>query len=128
MSDRIVSVIPQTTSESQVNTRRWKRYKLDVPVRIIVHNRMKTKIADARGNELNEGGLCVAAGLELQIGDRVEVEFTPPYSGEPVRARADVKDRNGYSYGMEFVLLESEDIENVMQIRAALQGMGKLIS
>jgi hypothetical protein len=39
-----------------------------------------------------------------------------------------VKDRNGYSYGMEFVLLESEDIENVMQIRAALQGMGKLIS
>jgi PilZ domain len=128
MSDRMVTVVPQTTSESTVNTRRWKRYKLDVPVRIVVHSRMKTKIVDGRGNELNEGGLCVAAGLELQIGDRVEVEFTPPYSGEPVRARADVKDRDGYSYGLEFVLLESEDIENVMQIRAALQGMGKLIS
>ncbi len=128
MSDRMVTVVPRTTSESTVNTRRWKRYKLDVPVRIVVHSRMKTKIVDGRGNELNEGGLCVAAGLELQIGDRVEVEFTPPYSGEPVRARADVKDRDGYSYGLEFVLLESEDIENVMQIRAALQGMGKLIS
>lgn len=128
MSDRMVTVVPQTTSESVVNTRRWKRYKLDVPVRIIVHNRMKTKIVDGRGNELNEGGLCIAAGVELQIGDRVQVEFTPPYSGEPVRARADVKDRNGYSYGMEFVALESEDIENIMQIRAALQGMGKLIS
>jgi PilZ domain len=128
MSDRMVTVVPQTTSESTVNTRRWKRYKIDVPVRVIVHSRMKTKIVDGRGNELNEGGLSVAAGVELQIGDRVEVEFTPPYSGEPVRARADVKDRNGYSYGLEFVLLESEDIENVMQIRAALQGMGKLIS
>jgi len=124
----MVTVVPQTTSESVVNTRRWKRYKLDVPVRIIVHNRMKTKIVDGRGNELNEGGLCIAAGVELQIGDRVQVEFTPPYSGEPVRARADVKDRNGYSYGMEFVALESEDIENIMQIRAALQGMGKLIT
>jgi len=128
MSDRMVTVVPQTTSESVVNTRRWKRYKLDVPVRIIVHNRMKTKIVDGRGNELNEGGLSIAAGVELQIGDRVQIEFTPPYSGEPVRARADVKDRNGYSYGMEFVVLESEDIENIMQIRAALQGMGKLIS
>ncbi|HLH06282.1 MAG TPA: PilZ domain-containing protein [Terriglobales bacterium] len=128
MSERGTVYAPRGTSESLVNTRRWKRYKLDVPVRVIVHTRMKTKIVDARGNELNEGGLCIAAGVELQIGDRVDVEFTPPYSGEPVRARADVKDRNGYSYGMEFVVLDSDDIENVMQIRAALQGMGKLIT
>ena len=128
MSDRITTLTPHSTGESMVNTRRWKRYKLDVPVRVIVHSRMKTKIVDGRGNELNEGGLSVAAGVELQIGDRVDIEFTPPYSGEPVRARADVKDRSGYSYGMEFLLLEPEDIENVMQIRSALQGMGKLIS
>ena len=128
MSDRLATFLPQSITESQVNTRRWKRYKLDVPVRVIVHTRMKTKIVDGRGNELNEGGLCVAAGVELQIGDRVEVEFTPPYSGEPLRARADVRNRNGYSYGFEFLLQEPEDIESVMQIRAALQGMGKLIS
>jgi hypothetical protein len=115
-------------TESQfLHTRRFRRYKLDVPVRVVVQTEHKVRIIDGRGNELNEGGLAVNAGVELALDESVEVEFTPPYSGEPIRARAVVRNRDGYRYGMEFLTDSPQDCERVMDIRAALQGYGKVI-
>jgi len=113
-------------TESQIiNTRRYRRYKLDVPVRIILHSEEKTRIIDGRGNELNEGGLAVNAGVELESGDIVEVEFTPAYTGQPLRARAAVRDRDGYRYGLEFLNETPIDRERVEDIRIALKGVGQ---
>lgn len=115
-------------AESQfLTTRRFRRYKLDVPVRLVVQTEDKVRIIDGRGNELNEGGLAVNAGVELAQDERIEVEFTPPYSGEPIRARAIVRNRNGYRYGLEFLSETPEDCERVLDIRVALQGFGKVI-
>ncbi len=113
------------TEPQIINTRRYRRYKLDVPVRVIVHSDEKTRIIHGRGNELNEGGLAVNAGVELEIGDEIEVEFTPAYTGQPLRARASVKNRNGYRYGLEFLTETAVDYERVEDIRIALQGVGQ---
>src|SRR4051794_15098459 len=110
-----------------LTTRRFRRYQLDVPVRIVVHTEDKTRIIDGRGNELNEGGMSVQAGVELKLDDLVEVEFTPPYTGEPLRARASVRNRNGYRYGLAFLLESPDDCDRVMDIRTALQGVGKVM-
>ena len=96
------------TGMSRVNNsasieRRWPRLKLDVPVRVVIHESQKTVIRDGRGRELSQGGMCFAAGVELKIGDQVEVEFTPAYSGHPIRVRAVARNGNGYRYGVEFV-------------------------
>jgi TusA-related sulfurtransferase len=104
--------------------RRWPRYKLDVPVRAIVRNASNTKLVDGRGTELNEGGMAVFAGLELKPGDQLEVEFTPPYSGQPIRVRCIVRNRKGYSYGVEFLTITTEDEQRVHMIRQTLQAMG----
>ena len=113
-------------TESQIiNTRRYRRYKLDVPVRVIVHSDEKTRIINGRGNELNEGGLAVSAGVELETGDIIEVEFTPAYTGQPLRARAAVRDRKGYRYGLEFLTETPVDNERVEDIRIALKGVGQ---
>ncbi len=115
-------------TESQfLHSRRFRRYKLDVPVRVVVQTEDKVRIIDGRGNELNEGGLAVNAGVELALDESVEVEFTPPYSGEPIRARAIVRNRDGYRYGLEFLSETPDDCERVMDIRVALQGYGKVI-
>jgi hypothetical protein len=115
-------------TESQfLHSRRFRRYKLDVPVRVVVQTEDKVRIIDGRGNELNEGGLAVNAGVELAVDDSVEVEFTPPYSGEPIRARAVVRNRDGYRYGLEFLTETPSDCESLMDIRVALQGYGKVI-
>lgn len=107
--------------------RRWPRYKLDLPVRVIAEKRGKTTIVQARGNELNEGGLALFAGTELNEGDLVAVEFTPPYSGDPIRVRCTVRNRKGYMYGLEFLTATIEDNENVEQIRFVLRGLGSPI-
>lgn len=107
--------------------RRWPRYHLDLPVRVIATKAGKTTITQGRGNELNEGGLALFVGLELSPNEQVAVEFTPPYSGVPMRARCVVRNRSGYTYGMEFVMDTNEDIGNASQIRSVLRGMAAAI-
>jgi len=107
--------------------RRWPRYKLEVPLRVVAKKADRTVIAQGRGNELNEGGMAVFAGLELALGEEVAIEFTPPYSGQPIRVRATVRNRQGYSYGVEFLILTIDDHQNVSQIRTVLRGLGSPI-
>ncbi|MBZ5706563.1 MAG: PilZ domain-containing protein [Acidobacteriia bacterium] len=104
-----------------VNTRRWRRYQLDVPVRVIVHTPDKTKLHDGRGNELSEGGMAVTAGVELKPGDEVAIEFTPPYSGSPIRVRGAVRNRAGYRYGVEFLIGTADESDQVNRLRLMLQ-------
>ena len=108
-------------------SRRFQRYRLDVPVRVLKHTDEKVRYIDGRGNELNEGGMAINAGVELDIGELIDIEFTPPYTGEPIRARAIVRNRNGYRYGLEFMMESPDDCEHVVEIRIALQAMGKVI-
>jgi len=113
-------VMPQ---HGYARMRRWPRYRINVPVRLVVQRPDKTVIVSGRGMELNEGGMALFAGVELKPGQRVEIEFTPPY-GQPLRVRGTVRDRNGYNYGTEFLLLNREDKQQAEQIRQVLQAMG----
>jgi len=102
--------------------RRWPRYRLNVPVRVVVQKPDKTVIVSGRGNELSEGGMAVFAGVELKLGDQVQIEFTPPY-GQPLRARGEIRNRSGYVYGVEFLNENTADKRQVKQIRQVLQAM-----
>jgi len=87
---------------SAVLVRRWQRHKADVPIRVIVQQEKKVLIVDGRGRSLSDGGMAMFAGTELKLGDRVAIEFTPPYSALPIRVGARVCTRTGYCYGLEF--------------------------
>jgi hypothetical protein len=104
--------------------RRWPRYRINVPVRVVVQRPDKTVIVSGRGMALSEGGMAIFAGIELKVGQRVEIEFTPPYDGQPLRVCGTVRNRNGYNYGIEFLLLSREDKQQAEQIRQVLQAMG----
>jgi hypothetical protein len=108
------------TIETAKRTRRWPRYRLDVPLRVIVHGPGKTTVIVGRGNELNEGGMALTAGVELKLGDQTEIEFTPPYAGLPIRIRGVVRNRKGYRYGMEFVAESDQEQEQVLRWRTML--------
>src|SRR5271167_2902364 len=103
--------------------RRWPRYRMNVPVRLVVQRTDKAVIVVGRGMELNEGGMALFAGVELKPGQRVEIEFTPPY-GQPMRVRSTVRNRSGYNYGTEFLLLNRDDTQQAEQIRQVLEAMG----
>lgn len=113
---------PQADNSTSVK-RRWPRLKLDVPVRVVIHETQKTVIRDGRGRELSEGGMCFSAGVELKVGDPVEVEFTPAYSGHPIRVRAIARNRKGYSYGVEFVASSDQERNEIICLRDNLLTM-----
>ncbi len=108
-------------SPAYLSKRRSIRYKLDVPLRVIRHKRDATLIRDGRGTELSELGMCVLAGVELDVGEEVEIEFTLPYSGEPIRVSGAVRNRKGYRYGCEFIPEGQVERKDVARLRQVLQ-------
>jgi len=74
-----------------------------------------------RGNDVSEGGVLVFAGMELKAGDEVAIEFTPPFSAGPVRAKGIVRHRRGYNYGIEFLQECETDREQTEKFRGLLR-------
>lgn len=87
---------------------------------MIVDTSSKTSVFVGRGNELSEGGMALTAGVELKPGDETAIEFTPPYSGLPIRIRGVVRNRVGYRYGIEFLAVNDQEAKQVEQLRTML--------
>ena len=107
-------------SPDPTSIRRWPRYKVNVPIRVIVSRAMKASIFDGRGTSLSEGGMALFAGAELRPGDQVAVEFTPPFSSPPIRVEAKICNRTGYHYGVEFLAVDNTQRQSVDQLRMHL--------
>jgi len=86
-------------SESK-KTRRWDRQPVDLPVRVVTSKGFSTTVVEGRGTELSEGGMTLYAGILLNPGDLLEVEFDTPM---PSRMPAIVRSRNGFCFGLEFI-------------------------
>lgn len=110
-----------TLSRTYLRKRRSVRYKLDVPLRVILHKADATLIRDGRGTDLSELGMCVMTSLELGVGEELEIEFTIPYSGEPIRVSGAVRNRKGYRYGCEFTPDGQAEQDDVARLRQVLQ-------
>jgi hypothetical protein len=117
----MASEIVAGLSPTYQNKRRSIRYKLDVPLRVILHKEDTALIRDGRGTEISEYGMCIMAGVELKLGEEVEIEFTLPYSGEPIRVSGAVRYRDGYRYGCEFTLDGQGERKDVARLRQVLQ-------
>jgi hypothetical protein len=119
-----VRTAPQPGSKSSQEKavfRRWQRYRLNIPIRLIYTVDGTAKIMSGRGNDMSEGGVLVFAGMELKAGDEVSIEFTPPFSPGPVRAKGVVRHRRGYNYRIEFLLENDADREQTERFRGLLR-------
>jgi hypothetical protein len=114
-------VVPQNDYSA---IRRWPRYQVDVPVRVITQPPARVAVIDGRGRELNCGGMAVFVGTELGIHQQIAVEFTPPYRSQPLRVRCFVRNRSGYSFGLEFITENDDDYATVAQLESVLKSVG----
>ncbi|MBZ5612418.1 MAG: PilZ domain-containing protein [Acidobacteriia bacterium] len=117
----IQAVPPQP---AQATGRRFPRYKTDVPVQVVTHGPTNVIMVQGRGSDLNCGGMAVSGRVELEIGAQVAVEFTPPCSGQPLRVRCFVRNRQRYTYGLEFITENDSDYESIAQVESSLENMG----
>lgn len=116
------------SSSVRTNFRQWQRYRLNLPIRLILARDGITRILEGRAQDMSQGGLLVFAGVELKTGDGIFVEFTAPYSGEPLRAPGIVRHRRGYNYGIEFLdetLAERDQTERFRKVLRLAAGNPK---
>ena len=100
--------------------RRSPRYGVDVRLRLIVSQSGNKMVVHGRGNDISENGMSIFVAHDLEVGTRVEVEFTLPYSRQPLRVGSTLRNRNGYRYGVEFMSLSPIQREEIIRLCKAL--------
>ena len=80
------------------NTRRWPRHQVELPIRIAVQPTEPE--VPGLATEISRCGMAFYAGVPLQPGDPMEVEFQTP---SRTRVSGVVRNRTGYCFGVEFL-------------------------
>jgi hypothetical protein len=99
------------------STRRWPRYQINLPVRMLVRKPGLFRTAHVRGQELNAGGMAVYAIVELGVGDQVQLEFPLVRSQQPIKLKATVRNRVDHQYGLEFLATNPAEEKEVTALR-----------
>ena len=80
--------------------RRWPRYEIDLPVRIIALNGVLTTPVNGRGHEISRAGMALHASVAVEPGDMMQLQLP---TSDPSRVLAIVRNRNGNRMGLEFL-------------------------
>jgi hypothetical protein len=82
------------------------RHPVELPVRISPRGGDPRFAIPGRGIEISEGGMALYAGLPLQPGDHMDIEFQ---TAGGARIAAVVRNRTGFCFGLEFLTPLSVD-------------------
>ena len=82
------------------NTRRWPRFQVKLPVRIVAINGILTTPVVGRGGEISRAGMALRAPIALNPGDSMQLQFP---TTNPSRVTAVVRNRVGDQFGLEFL-------------------------
>ena len=100
--------------------RRYARRDIDVRIKIAINNNGVQTYVYGRGNDIAEGGMAAYISMEMAIGARVKMEVQLPYSQQPMKIVATVRNRHGFRYGMEFTTVSDQDREIIKRACHAL--------
>jgi hypothetical protein len=85
---------------SSLNTRRWPRHRVDLPVRIVIPNGPLTTTVAGRATEVSGSGMALRSPLGLKPGDLMQVEFP---TSNPSGVMAVVRNHKDDCFGVEFL-------------------------
>ena len=100
--------------------RRYSRRDIDVRIKIALNNNGVQTYVYGRGNDIAEGGMAAYISMEMSIGSRIKLEVQLPYSQQPLKIVATVRNRHGFRYGMEFTTVSDQDREIIKRACHAL--------
>jgi PilZ domain len=87
--------------KAKTTKRQWVRYPVEMPVELRTRPEEVNTIY-GRALDLCEQGLGMLAACDLAVGQRIEIDFTIPQVGQHFKFPAEVRNRNGYRYGLQF--------------------------
>jgi hypothetical protein len=96
------------------------RYRVDLRIKVNYIRDGQPVFAFGQGSDVSEGGMAGYIPTELDLGEIVDLEVKLPYSRQPVKIKAAVRNRNGFRYGLEYMLIQPEDREQLIRSLKAL--------
>jgi c-di-GMP-binding flagellar brake protein YcgR len=109
-------------------TRKWKRIKVDIRVKIRPWDELEAETSVVRTYELSVGGMSVYAAESLPIGTMVRVELSLPATKGGFEIQAVVRNRRGFRLGMEFVDLPETVRAEIQRYLTAEEGVVEIWS
>lgn len=119
--------IDSTAAESRkgIESRRYQRFRVDIRLRMVTGPVNNNRTVFARGSNISEGGLRAFVPADLVLGDMVTIELILPYSEKMISVRGMLRNREGFSYGVEYAASttqeEREHIARVCNTLALIQ-------
>ncbi len=116
-----------TAAESRkgIESRRYQRFRVDIRLRMLTGPINNNRTVFARGSNISEGGLRAFVPADLTLGDMVTLELILPYSDKKISVRGMLRNREGFSYGVEYAASttqeEREHIARVCNTLALIQ-------
>jgi len=98
-------------SRRPVNTRRWPRFHVHLPVSIATGDSGSSITVPGLVSELSQGGMELYGGVQRRPGDLLEVEFR---TSESLRVAGIIRTRSGYCFGLEFVSLSRSNLPDAL--------------
>ncbi len=112
-------------SEENEELRRNPRFRVDLRLKVITGLTTNGRAIFGRGSDISEGGMRVFVPADLAIGETVILELTLPYSDQKVTIRGVLRNRLGFSYGLEYAssttLLERQTIARACKALSLVQ-------
>ena len=105
----------------KTSTRRFARYRTEIPVVVRVLGKDGYLRVHGRCFEINDSGLGAVVTSELTTGEMVSVEFSIPRVADALLLRAVIRHRMGFLHGFEFVGILPEQREQIKTYCQTLQ-------
>ena len=103
------------------STRRYARYRTEIPVIVKILAKDGYVRIHGRCFELAEAGLGAVITSELSVGEMVTLEFTIPDRSQVYVIRSVVRHRMGFLHGFEFIGALPEQIEIIQNFCRTLE-------
>lgn len=111
--------------DHHVDGRKFRRYRVDLRLRMLTGPANKHRTIFARGSNISEGGMRVFVPADLVLGEMVTLELMLPYSEQKLVVRGILRNREGFSYGVEYAssttASEREQIARACKALALIQ-------
>jgi len=87
---------------SEKAKRRWQRYDVKIPVKISIGVDGKPLTFSGEASNVSIGGMALFTTRHLEPGTSLVMVLILPYSSEELKLRGVVRNRNGFTHGIEF--------------------------
>ena len=94
-------------SRRPVNTRRWPRFHVHLPVSIGTGDSASYITVPGLVSELSQGGMELYGGVQRRPGELLEIEFR---TSESLKVAGIIRNRSGYCFGLELLSLTKSNL------------------